>query len=161
MDILNGNEEKRAESYCLRLLAIRPRSEYEIAKSLEGKGYSSLCAGSVIGELKRKKLIDDLAFARNWIDRRLAENPRSASLIRHELAGKGIQPGVIEEAAKGFERELDDRKIALRIVRSRASRIAALPDDKIKLRLFQALLNRGFDVDTAEEAVNGFLKGLE
>ncbi|MBM4452844.1 MAG: RecX family transcriptional regulator, partial [Chloroflexi bacterium] len=66
----------------LHFLNYRPRSEAEVRLRLRRRGFAGDVAEETIVELKRRKLIDDAAFAQFWTEDRLAFKPRSKEMIK-------------------------------------------------------------------------------
>ena len=148
---------KKAEKYCLRLIAIRSRSEYEINKSLENKGYSRECRSELVRKLKEKKLIDDSVFATDWIISRMRFNPRSRLLLKQELMAKGINEDLIDKTLGESAEILDDIKLSIRIAQEQNARIAEMSKEKKKMKIYRMLISRGFDEEIARETVESVL----
>ena len=150
MDNTTDKELKRGRSYCLRLLSVRARTEQELRSRLKRKGFSDEAAISILGALKDKGLVDDEAFAKEWIEYRQESKPRSRRLLEAELAKKGIDEKVIEKVFSGQESELNEKDIARDLVKDMLSESS----DEMKAKAFQYLLRRGFDAEVAEEVIN-------
>ena len=151
MDNTTGGELKKGKAYCLRLLSLRPRSEREISTRLKGKGYGDEARKRLLDLLKRDGLVDDLKFAKNWIDSRLRANPKGKRALRQELKEKGVQKDIIEKVFSEKAPQLDEKRIAAGLIKKKLSK--EKPDID-KGRLFQYLLRRGIDPEAAEEAIN-------
>ena len=147
-------ELKRCKNYCLRLISLRPRTEYELKSRMEEKGYADEVITGIVGVLKEEGLVNDLKFAGDWIDSRLRTNPRGVKGLKDELTKKGVSKEVIEEAMSQREEGLDERAIALELLKDMLQGESGQPDNKMKARLYSFLLRRGFDAEVAEEAVN-------
>jgi len=149
---------EKAKKYCLRLLSVRPRTEREIETRLKDRGIGEDIRKDTVDLLKRDGLIDDLEFARNWIDLRLRSNPKARKVLRMELNQKGVGDDFIDRAFLEKGPQLDERAIALGIVRKKAeeSGFCLTPEDKG--RLFRYVVRRGFDPETAEEVIEEVLR---
>lgn len=158
MNIDSEGDIKKAEKYCLRLLAVKARSEYEVKKRLQDKGYSQECSISLIQKFKEKRFIDDKALAEDWIASRIKFNPRSKKLVQQELIAKGINPDVIEKVLDAAVEILDDRKLSIQILEQQIPKVEGLSREKKKIKLFRLLLARGFDPELAQESVESILK---
>ncbi|MBD3425851.1 MAG: hypothetical protein GF409_01315 [Candidatus Omnitrophica bacterium] len=151
-------ELKRCRNYCLRLLSSRQRTEKELKVRMRAKDYTTDHIAVTIGALKREGLVDDLRFAVDWIDERLRKSPRARGLLEKELERKGVDAKMIDEAMSRREKQLDEKKMAVELVSGIVQDEKTPQDrDKMKARLFSFLLRRGFDAETAEEAVNEVL----
>ena len=153
MDKSFEKELERGKSYCARLLSLRPRTEKEIDTRLEGRGFSPALRGRILLSLKKAGLVDDLVFAKEWIDSRTRTSPRGRSLLAEELRKKGVSPGVIEQALSGSMDDLDERSLAAGLVKKHLQKTGQR-DIKLKAKLFRLLVSRGFDPELAEEVIN-------
>jgi len=61
---------KKAQSYSLRLLAIRLRTEKEIKNKLEDKSFSKETIEHLVSKLKEVKLLNDEIFTKLWVESR-------------------------------------------------------------------------------------------
>ena len=86
----------------LRFLSYRPRSEKEVRDRLKIKYQKSnlkdleLIIDRVIQKLKKYNFVNDLEFAKKWIESRMKFKPRSLRLIKLELKKKGISDDIIQ-----------------------------------------------------------------
>ncbi|GAG50789.1 unnamed protein product, partial [marine sediment metagenome] len=85
-----GKKDKndKAVTYAYRLFSVRPRSEKELRERLSGKGFGGATACKVISFLKDKNIIDDLRFARLWVESRMRANPKGDMALERELRQK-------------------------------------------------------------------------
>ncbi len=127
----------------LRYLSYRPRSETEIRHRLYRRGFDIETVEKTITRLKNKKLIDDVAFARFWVENRLLFKPKSRQLLSLELKQKGIAKGIIDEVTQ----EADDKFSALKVGQKRARCLAKLDYREFRYRLADYLKRRGFNSD--------------
>ncbi len=133
----------------LKFLAIRPRSEGELRQYLAKHKVPEAEATEEIERLRRSGLVDDQAFARQWVESRAAFRPRSQRALRIELKRKGVSPEVQKAALAGA----DDRASAEQLALRRAPRLAALPRPEFRRKLGDFLARRGFDYETVRAAV--------
>ena len=136
------DEEKlleRATSQALRFLSYRARSESEVRRRLAAK-YAGRVTDSVVQRLKELGLLDDASFAREWTRSRVSHRPRSASAIRRELLGKGID----RDTAQAAVESLDDEESAYRAGQRAASSLADTDYLSFRRRLQGYLYRRGF-----------------
>ncbi len=93
----------------LQFIQYRPRSIEETRRRLNEKGFSSDVIETTIDKLLEKKWLDDLDFARQWIENRNTFRPRSERLLAYELRLKGLAEDKIKQALEkyaGDENEL-------------------------------------------------------
>ncbi len=77
-------------------LAYRPRSIKEVTDYLiVRKGYATQDANTAVAKLVAQGYLNDVEFARAWVHSRLLLNPKSLSVLRMELAKKGIHQDII------------------------------------------------------------------
>lgn len=138
-----------------RLLAATSRSHAELRSRLLGAGYPAEVVERVLTRLTELCLIDDLAFARNWIERRARAKGLSAVALRAELEGKGIDRETAETALA--ESGLDEDAAALEWASRLADKVAHRPLSEQAGRLRGMLLRRGFSAEAAEGAVRAVL----
>ena len=117
-------------------------------------GYGPNAIERAIATLVRLKLIDDFEFSLQWAQDRIKRNPKSPWVIRQELKSKGVSNQTIDEALDLAFADVDLTQLGLRALRKRyASRTyPACESDKIRKRMLDFLLRRGFDRQLALEA---------
>ena len=85
--------------------------------------------------------------------------PRGKNLLQLELRQKGVAEKTI--TAVLAEMELDEADAAVRLL-AKKLRHAALPlDQKQKQKLLAFLMRKGFDFETAKEAISQMMEQLE
>ena len=144
----------KGKSYCLRLLSLCPRTEHELRSRLKNSGYKEPGIDRILDTLKGAGLVDDLKFALEWVELRMGSSPRGARLLETELRNKGVPGTVIEEVVKKAFTVLDERTVAIDLVKEKMRGYEGISDNKLKGKLFQFLLRRGFEEEMAEEAIN-------
>lgn len=93
----------------LQFIAHRPRSVEETRRRLSKKGFRDEVIDATLEKCLEKEWLDDLDFARQWIENRNTFRPRSDRLLRYELRVKGVADDVITQALEkygGDENEL-------------------------------------------------------
>ncbi len=88
----------------LNYLSYRDRSEQEIRKNLVKKEIPEEIIQEVLDKLRQSTLVNDRAFARNWIENRSQFKPRGKKALSVELRQKGVAREIIEEELEGLER---------------------------------------------------------
>ncbi|HEM62227.1 MAG TPA: regulatory protein RecX [Chloroflexi bacterium] len=137
----------------LNFLGYRPRSVSEVRRYLADKGFAPEVVERVIDRLTEASLLDDLAFARYWVENRETFRPRGALLLRQELREKGIAESSIEEVLA----EVDEDRSAYRAASQRAVRYARLDDEAFQEKMFGFLRRRGFGYEVTVETVSRLL----
>jgi len=131
---------EKAHDRALRFLSYRPRSEAEMRRYLRGKAVSPAIEEEVIERLTRARLLDDLAFARYWVENRESFKPRGLRMLRYELRQKGLSEETIAQALA----DLDEEESAYRAALQRGRKLARLDQTSFRQKLSAYLLRRGF-----------------
>ena len=140
---------EKAHDRALRFLSYRPRSEAEVRRYLQDKGTSAAIEDEVIERLTRAGLLNDLAFARFWVENRESFRPRSARMVRHELRQKGLSEESIAQALA----DLDEEESAYRAGLRRGRRLTHLDEVSFRKKLIAYLLRRGFPYEVVNSVV--------
>ncbi len=143
-----ADDVEKAYNRALNLLSYRPRSVAEVWRNLQGKKIVPETIETVVARLTQNGLLDDVAFARFWVENRTAFSPRSGRLMSYELRQKGVAGGDIETALPS-----EDRDSANEAATRRARSLASLDYEAFRKRLLPYLQRRGFGYETAAEAV--------
>ena len=143
-----ADDVEKAYNRALNLLSYRPRSVAEVRRNLQGKKIVPETIETVVARLTQNGLLDDVAFARFWVENRTAFSPRSGRLMSYELRQKGVAGGDIEIALPS-----EDRDSANEAATRRARSLASLDYEAFRKRLLPYLQRRGFGYETAAEAV--------
>ncbi len=138
------DELEQARERALRYLTPRPRSAAEVRRYLTKKGFSGTTIDKVLERLRAVGLVDDLAFARFWIDNRLRFRPRGRRGLWHELRQKGIDEATLEAALADY----DEMEAARRFAEREWQRLASQPEALRRRRLGERLARRGFTYET-------------
>ncbi len=139
----------QALNRAFRLLAYRARSEAELRGRLERLAEADVVA-AVVARVRELGLLDDRSFAAAWVEQRQLRRPRSARLLAHELASKGVSQEVAGEAIAG----LDESESAAQAGRKRALALAArgAVEEDFRRQVEALLLRRGFSFEVAQSA---------
>jgi len=147
----------------LRFLGSRPRSCWEVEQRLARRGVDQDVIERVVHRLQEIGLLDDLAFARQWIENRETFRPRSQQLLQQELRRKGVPARVVAEAMERCP--VDDYESARRLAATRVHRYQGLPRAEVYRKLGGLLARRGFSWDVVQrvldETWDGELAGEE
>ena len=145
-----ADEQRRAADAAFRLLAVRPRSAWEIETRLRQRGYSAAAITAARARLDRFGLADDAAFARYWVEQRQTFHPRGRVALRAELRAKGVATDTIAAAMPPADDETD---AALRAARRQLGRFRGLDRNAFRQRLGAYLQRRGFGFQACASAV--------
>ena len=143
----------RARNNAYALLKVRPRSEKELFLRLAMKGYGEGLAKEIVGELRSKGLVDDVKFARFWVDSRLHLNPVGDVILRRELAEKGVSGDIIEATLVTKVDGYDEYEVAKNMAVERFRRFQKIDRRRATKRVYDFLLRRGFKYDTVRRII--------
>jgi regulatory protein len=155
--LLEADRLQTAYQRALHLLSYRPRSVQEVRRNLTGKGFSENAVEAALRRLEQAGLLNDIEFARFWVEQRHDFRPRSTAMLRHELRQKGVPPDVISHAL----RNLDEDELAYQTATRFAGRLSSLPRDEFRRKLSGYLARRGFPYAVIEAAVSRLTSDLE
>ena len=140
----------------LKFIGYRSRSEKEIIDRLRKKKIDEKMISEIMAKLQEWKFIDDIAFAKQWIESRVVNRHKSIRLVRLELLKKGIHKEIIDSLFENLSKESDVISIEA-IIRKKIKRLN-IQDRNDLQKLSRYLLGKGFDWETVKEAINKFRK---
>jgi regulatory protein len=145
------SDEAVEEAYhkALALISRRPRAESELRGRFRRSRLPSATQDAVIARLREAGLVDDVGFARAWVENRSVFRPRAARMLRFELRQKGVPRPAIDEALEGFDEDAAAVDAAARVTH----RLSQLSELDFKDRLSKYLARRGFDHATISPVV--------
>ena len=135
--------EQRAKNVLLFQLSRSMKTRYQLAKILEKREIPDEIANVVLDRFTEAQLIDDAAFARAFVNSRLAVSGKSRSVIARELKQKGVSAEDAQEALSIIDSELED-KTAYSVAKKRYQQLSTLAPEVRRRRLMGFLMRRGF-----------------
>ncbi len=146
-----------AHDRALNFLSYRPRSIAEVRQNLRDKDISEVAVEEVISRLVRVGLLDDVAFARYWVENRDRFKPRGERALRYELRRKGVPDEALDLAVE----EIDADDAAYRAAAKRARRYRKADVPTFKKKMLAYLTRLGFDYGTSRDVVEQLLEERE
>lgn len=145
--------ETQAKDVCLRLLTDRARSRAELSDKLAAKGFAPEVAERTLNRLAEIGLVDDAAFAEQWVHSRHTFSGKGKKVLAQELRRKGVSDAHAEPALAAIT-PADESARAADLVRRKLSALpTALPRQKLTARLVGMLARRGFQQSMAYAVV--------
>jgi regulatory protein len=141
-----------AQEHCLRLLTARPRTRAELAKALSRKGLDDDVAERVLARFDDVGLIDDRAFAEQWVRSRHNYSGLARRALVTELQRKGIDSSVAAAAATEVDPEAEEQR-ARELVRRRMRGLAGKDETTMVRRLVGILARKGYPEGLAYRVV--------
>jgi len=135
----------------LHFLSYRPRSSAEVRQNLAKRGTHESLIEETVNRLQRAGLINDLEFARAWVENRNTFQPRSKSALRMELQRKGLNNEIVQLV---LDEQVDEEALAFEAARKYARRLTGLEWLEFRRKLYGFLARRGFSYTTLSPVVS-------
>jgi regulatory protein len=148
---------KRAKEVCFDLLAARPRTKEELRQALRRKGFDEELRETLLAKLDNAKLVDDAAFAEQWVRSRHTYQGLARSALVAELKRKGVDGEVAVQAAGNIDRDSEEQR-ARELVRKRLRSMARLDEQAATRRLLGMLARKGYPQGLAYAVVREELR---
>lgn len=150
--IVRKAEFQKTLDKLLKFAMLRPRSEKEINDYLKRKKIHESMWEDLFKKLKHFELLDDVKFAKWWVDQRLAFKKISAKVLKLELFKKGINKEVVDSVIE--ETPINEEKMARELLEKRSYRWEGLDPREAKQKKFQYLAGKGFDYEIVEKVLS-------
>lgn len=150
--IIKRAEFQKTWDKLLRFATVRPRSEKEINDYFRRKEVHESLHSDLLKKLKHLNLLNDLEFAKWWVDQRLQFKKKSKRVIQMELVQKGIDKDTIDDAFEGTI--VDEEKIAKELLTKKMYKWKKLELRDAKQKMSQYLVGKGFNWDIIEKATS-------
>lgn len=134
-----GKKREDAFSRACRYLTALERCESEVRVYLRRRAYPETEIDAALHLLKERKLVDDLRFARLYVESRSRSAPRSGFFLTKELRRRGVDAETAKTAVSEFLSRVPEEQLARRL-------IAKLPGEgaEWRERAARKLRARGF-----------------
>ena len=132
-----------SRKYALYLLEQRDLTEKQLRDKLVRRGYSEAVAGDTIAYVKSFNYIDDLRYAKHYIEYRKAMKSRRK--INEDLMKKGISRDIISVAMEDCGDWNEDCQIEALL--KKKSYDSEMADTSEKRRVYGFLMRRGYQPD--------------
>ncbi|MBF0478153.1 MAG: regulatory protein RecX [Candidatus Omnitrophica bacterium] len=136
-----------------RLLQYRPRTEYELRVKLKEKQFEIEVVDQVIEYFKKIGLVNDRDFAKAWVTSRL-NKPFGAVRIKRELYEKGIDKETVGSVLQALSGEYDELPVIRSLVERKLAHSSRISPEKIKPRIYNFLLRRGFSYSAIKKVID-------
>lgn len=147
-----ADPEAVARKILLDQLTGRARSRADLAKKLSSKDVPEEISTRLLDRFEEVGLVDDAAFAREWVAQRQTGRGLARRALAQELRRKGIDDEVARDALDDVD--LDDEVEAARmLVRRKLRSVRGLDKDKAVRRLVGMLARKGHSSGVAFRVV--------
>lgn len=138
----------KAYDRCLNLIMRRPRSIWEIGEYLRRKDYDNEIARATLNRLIESGYINDLDFARRWIENRRLLRSTSKRKLNLELKQKRVSDEIIQQAL--VDDEIDERQVLRELIAKKRNHSRYHDEQK----LIAYLARQGFRYDDIKAALS-------
>ncbi len=147
----------------LQYLSLRPRSEKEVRDNLLKFKATKEQIQIIIDLLKKQRFLDDVTFAKWWVEQRSNFRQKGWKIVELELKQKGINSDIIKNleleikkgSLEGVKSELEQAK---ELVEKNIRKFKGLSRQQIYQRLGGFLGRRGFGYDIIKICIDEVLK---
>jgi regulatory protein len=148
-DLLTEDDYETASQQALGLLNYRPRSAAEIRQKLERHNYRPETLDRVLERLRQAGLVNDVGFARSWVENRSEFRPRSRRALAYELRRRGLDEQTITSTLETVNEEQMAEQAALK----KARQLQSLNWKDFRQKMFSFLSQRGFDYEISSQVI--------
>ena len=159
---LGPSEDKEAVARKILLdqLTGRARSRADLATKLAQKDVPEEIANRLLDRFEEVGLIDDSAFARQWVEQRQSGRGLARRALAQELRRKGIDDDVAREALDELDPD-DEVEAARTLVRRKLGSVRGLDQQVAVRRLTGMLARKGHSGSLAFQVVREELGAAE
>ncbi|HEU4474452.1 MAG TPA: regulatory protein RecX [Gemmatimonadales bacterium] len=141
----------------LRCIERRSFARTDLGRRLLRKGHTPEAVEAALERAAGQGLIDDAAFAANYVETRSARGRGPLRLTR-DLMAMGVERGIIDRAVASHAREAEgDVNVPLALAHKRAAQLRDLPRHVRRRRVLAYLARRGFSGREVSEMVGKLL----
>lgn len=163
--LIFDDQVERLYERAITFLSFRPRSEKEVRDNLlqklwrsdkgedEKKNFES-SVSEVLEKLKKLKFIDDLEFAKWWVEQRTKFKKISPRIIKSELFKKGINKEVVETVFNSVE--IDPVSLAFDAAKKKFSSYQKFEPKIFREKMSRFLSSKGFDWEVVKKVVDTY-----
>ena len=145
------SEKNTAFDKALTHLSATRKTEKQIRAFLADKGYLSAGADHVVEKLRSYNFLNDGEYAEAYVES--AAKRKGGRLIRMELRGKGVSD---EEIDAALENRAEDAEISAATEILQKYMRGKACDTQTLQKAYRYLMGKGFDYETAKEALRAF-----
>lgn len=157
-EIVRNDEFSKAKSAALKIIERTYKTEKEMIEKLQSRDFSDEVIQRVISFMKEYAFIDDAKYTQMYVKDKIKNRGRNR--IKYDLLRKGVDEEIISNKINSFDSE-EEIDIAIELGSKKYNSIIKREQDqrKIKQKLSQFLLSRGYTWDTINKVVRVLLKG--
>jgi regulatory protein len=141
-------KQDKAYNQTLGLISRRPRSEWEIRDYLKRKEYDPELIDQTVARLRKGSWLDDLDFARRWVENRRLLKSTSKRRLQQELKLKRVADDIIKQVLD--EDETDEKAVLAELIKRK--RQQSRYQDQQKLMAY--LMRQGYNYGDVKEVLS-------
>ncbi len=146
-----------ARLICLQQLEHKPRTRAELEQTLRRREVPDAAAAAVLDRFTEVGLIDDAAYAQQWVQQRHRDHGSAARLLRTELHRKGVDPDHIAVAVEQLD-PASEEATARALVERKLLGLARYDEATRARRLVSLLARKGYSGELAYRVVRQVLE---
>lgn len=158
-DVLMAEELSKTINYCLNRLSYRARSEKELRDSMRRKGYTEDNIEESIIYLKNHDYVNDLEFAKSFVNDKINLNKYGPERIKYDLMLKGVSRDIINEV---LVIDIDEQLEMARDIANK--KISAYEKDNkrdIYRKMSSFLQRKGFTYNVISKVVRDLIDSID
>lgn len=146
------------------LFSVRQRSEKEVrdylkirnqkSKIKDGEEISQLVVDQLVERLKQRGMLNDLEFARAWVESRRRSRGKSMRALKAELMKKGIDREITEEVISHQLSVISEEELAKRTLEKKMKSWRNLDKQTFKKKAYEYLVRQGFEYEVVKKVVS-------
>jgi len=152
-----ADPESVARKILLDQLTTRQRTRAELATKLAQRNVPAELAARLLDRFEEVGLIDDRAFARDWIEQRQRGRGLAKRALAVELRNKGVPDDIAQEALLEIAAE-DEEEVARALVAAKLRSVRNLEKGRATRRLVGMLARKGHSPGLAYRVVAEMLE---
>ena len=130
-----------------KYLGRKSHTKMQVILYLQGKNFDNKVIGRVISKLEEYGYLDDMQYAKTYID--IKKTSKGKRMLSAELKLKGVDSKTIEEALETLEDEdINAYNVAKKYIKNKPF------DFELKAKAFRYLISKGFSYDIATGALD-------
>jgi regulatory protein len=146
--------ESDAMRYAVKYLSYSARTTKEVVQKLKEYEFSQEIIKKTVVYLRKRKYLDDLAYAKNYAKSRLSR-AYGVYRVRFELKHKGIKTEYIDEALD--IEDYDPQSVITELLKKRIKSVTKKGFyENERRKIFNYLKNRGFAYEDVKQAIDGY-----
>jgi regulatory protein len=147
-------------SLCLKWLAIRELSEFQVRQRLHARQVPPDIIQDVLERLQRGSLLDDRRTARAFARTNVVVKRHGRHRVLRQLESIGIDRHLARRTVNEVFEEIDERELMERALTTRMGRRGrTISNPSEYRRLFTFLIRQGFDVSAVSELLRARARG--